>query len=56
MSDAAIRLVERGAVRASLKEEQEKLRRHEEEAKKFLRRENVKFLKSNLLLAKSELR
>ena len=39
LPDAAIRLVERRAVRASLKEEQDRLKQHEAEAKEILRRE-----------------
>ena len=39
LPDAAIRLVERRAVRASLKEEQERLKQHEAEAEEILRRE-----------------
>ena len=39
LPDAAIRLVERRAVRASLKEEQDRLKQHEAEANEILRRE-----------------
>ena len=39
LPDAAIRLVERRAVRANLKEEQDRLKQHEAEAKEILRRE-----------------
>ena len=39
LPDAAIRLVERRAVRASLKEEQDRLKQHEAEAQEILRRE-----------------
>ena len=39
LPDAAVRLVERRAVRASLKEEQDRLKRHEAEANEIFRRE-----------------